>query len=252
MHYVSLWLSRNVERRGKEIKVAVQRTFARFGKPPVLPHTYLESADDATQGLKATRDMFAASQSLPGIGSHVIAMTSQDRPGRILTPRLHPRETSTLVGAIPVHRDNLDYQDLRVVVGETTVDSMNVCLPPDMKLKGQPNLAALRLLQHGSLRSGWIHANRSSMVDKKAADSLCSCLDDRDYKCLRLSAPGFFWHLLPCRGKADLPRVECRIRPREWRHFARWLVDSAVEAMRSAIQTGFYICGSFAVYDSQS
>ena len=90
VHFVKLWCWKQVVRRGKEMKVAVERVFARFGKEPVLPEGYEPSASEARSGIGASVAMFAAHH--PGLGSRINPRNSSDRPGRINTVRLHPRE----------------------------------------------------------------------------------------------------------------------------------------------------------------
>ena len=228
-HFVTNWCWKVMLRRGKEVKVAVQRVFARFGKDPALPHGYEVSATEAVEGLKPTADMFAHQH--PALGSQINARDSSDRPGRINTVRLHPRETSTLVGGIVVHRGNLDYQDLRTVLDDPNCD--DVQLPLEIKVHRRDAMQECRAF----CRHIGVALPRSALLR-----SLRSCMMTVDLAALARCRRAFFWQCEPRAGKAELPRVGDRQRDVASKRFTRSVVDGIVEAMRSATQIGFYIC----------
>lgn len=229
VHFVVLWCWAMVCRRGKEVKTAVQRVFARFGKDPVLPRGFKMSDSDWKHGLAPSVDMFKQCQ--PGLGSQVNPISSTDRPGRVNTVRFHPREASTLVGGIVSHRGNLDYQDLRAVIDD--VDSENIQLPFEIKVR-QPkrSLQCVALLTHVA----------PSLVGYFASSRLAAFLDTKDKCVMDFCARSFYWVLAARAGKAELPRVGDRNKSSKWKRFARSMVDAIMESMRSATQIGFYVC----------
>lgn len=229
VHFVTLWCWNTVMRRGKDVKVAVQRVFGRFGKDPVLPRGYELSSLEKEEGVKAVPELFAPQH--PGLGSQVNPRDSLDRPGRINTVRLRPRETSTLIGGIVVHRGNLDYQDLRTVLDDPERDEIQ--LPPEIRVHHKDGVQEVRgLLSH------------LGMTEPKAYLVRClrACLQKRDLSSLMYARRNFFWRIEPRAGKAEVPRIGNRVRDAAWKRFSRSVVDGVVEAMRSATQIGFYIC----------
>ena len=231
MHFVALWCWRMILRRGKEVKTAVQRIFARFGKEPVLPRGYCMSESEKVEGVRPSVDMFAPYY--PGLGSQVNPSDSSDRPGRINTVRLHPRETSTLVAGIVAHRGNLDYQDLRTTLDN--LDGNHAQLPCEIKVHAPGALQELKsLLRHFS-------ASLTS-YQMKTARLLHRFLAPVDVRPLMQARRNFYWALEPRAGKAEIPRIGDRHRDKEWKSFSRFVTDSVVEAMRSAVQIGFYVC----------
>ena len=110
-----------------------------LGKTLFLPRGYQRTEAETRAGVQASVTMFAGHH--PGLGSQINARESTDRPGRINTIRLHPRETSTLIGGLVVHRGNLDYQDLRTVLDDPDRD--DVQLPLEIKVHQTKRNAAV-------------------------------------------------------------------------------------------------------------
>ena len=136
-----------------------------------------------------------------------------------MTVRLHPRETFTMVGGIVVHRGNPDFQDLRTAPSD--VDSDHCQLGPELKTKlRHANFASCMLLRHCA---------KAIDLTYDAAECLHNALDNYALQALSCARRDFYWLLLARRGRADLPRVGDRQKPRTWKHFVRSAVDAIIE-----------------------
>ena len=226
-HRVVLWCYKTVVRRGQDIQVQVQRVFARSGKDPLLPCGYELQQADLEHGVKPRRDMFTGCR---GLGSSVQLMLACDRPGRILTPRFHPRETSTLIAAIPLHRGNLDYQDLRTVV--ENVEATSAALPASIKtMPRSKDFPVFTLFKKAS----------PLFPGGQAVASLWACLTGRDVSALKAACRDCMWEFIPRVGRGEMSRVGDRIQTPEHLRYTRAVLTSVVESLRTAIQIGFYI-----------
>ena len=199
---VQVWLKKE-NHKGK--KVCKEFHILCSGRPLVRP----DADNDTLTGLQVNSNTAAAD------------------PGRCKTIQCHPREGTTLTGALSAVRCNIDWQDLRTTLSAV----MQFMLTPQMLVH-----AWLQL----HLTCGG-HAPTFDTAASKRLENLGCLLDENDFSKLQRCSRRFRWKFLGPSHLAHACTIGDRCKDHSHRAFHSAFFDFAVDDLRNSKNISFYV-----------
>ena len=253
VHFVELYIKKHFEISGRCRDKVVKHIIVRVGKEPVLPRKALFPEPDLHS------DSVVAKPSLfwrKSLGASIETDDRQARRGRVRTVQTNPREGPSLMSGVVGHRGNVDYQNCRrtLVYGydPTVTDVLRTpsCSTDSASIR-MGTTSYLREPPSPQIHSHYVFLSQMlRLTDFTTLKDLSIRFADNvpissTYD-LSWAARRFRYVVIPRQGQSDKLRLRDRKSiggiPLFTLAFRQPAVDCLVEAIRSGVQTGFYVC----------